>query len=118
MRKVFTFCLIVASLAACLDEKRVDPAKPSTFVRYINGGYSDEPRALQKTSDGGYVILANTLDFPNYNIGTGDDSTNFNMDRVKLVKVDQYGTVLWTRILPDDRGAGVVDFRANGILVY
>src|SRR5689334_3033074 len=119
MRRVLAFCLVVISLAACLDEKRVEPAKPSTFVRYINGGYADEPRALEKTPDGGYVILANTFDFPNYSDISSDSLTKYpTVDRVKLVKVDQYGTVLWTRTLPNSRGPGASDFRAHGIEVF
>jgi hypothetical protein len=111
MRAVIISCLIALSLAACLNENRIEPAKPGSFVRYINGGYDDEPKALARASDGGYVILANTLDYP-----TTDP--NASMDRVKLVKVDKYGTVEWTRILPENPGTDVVGFHANGIHVF
>jgi hypothetical protein len=113
MRSVTISCLIALCLLGCLNEERIDPAKASTFVRYINGGYDDDPKALVKARDGGYVILANTLAFPNYS----DDST-FTMDRIKLVKVDKYGTVEWTKILPDGRGKDDVGFHASGIDVY
>jgi hypothetical protein len=90
------------SLASCLDETKVDPATPATFVRYINGGNADEPKALEKTKDGGYIILANTIDPAGY--------------RIKLVKVDQYGTVLWTSLLPATRAAGI-GYKGNSISV-
>jgi hypothetical protein len=116
MRHFLGYCLITLTLASCLDETRVDPATPSTFVRYINAGNADEPKALEKTHDGGYIILANTR----WPIG------DFLIDRIKLVKVDQYGSVLWTRILPanpDDNGTpdepkdDIVGYKANGITV-
>jgi hypothetical protein len=113
MRSLTISCLIALALLGCLNEDRIDPAKASTFVRYINGGYDDDPKALVKARDGGYVILANTLAFPNYS-----DATEFTMDRVKLVKVDKYGTVEWTQILPKGRGSQDVGFHASGIDVY
>jgi hypothetical protein len=105
MKRFFGFGLIVCLLAACFDEQRVDPARPATFVRYINGGFPDSARALEKTPDGGYVILANT--FPSE-----------NTPRIKVVKADQYGTVLWTKIIPDVAEAGVISYRANAVSAF
>src|SRR5689334_2902134 len=99
MRTLIVCSLLMATLVSCLDEQRAEPAKPSTFVRYINGGNPDVAKALEKTSDGGYIILANTT-------GIVSD-TAAAIDRIKLVKVDQYGTVLWSRIYPSTRQPGI-----------
>jgi hypothetical protein len=106
MRNFLGYCLITVTLSSCLDETRVDPATPSTFVRYINAGNADEPKALEKTLDGGYVILANTL-WPD-----GESV----IERIKLVKVDQYGSVQWTRILPS-AAVDTIGYKGNGISV-
>ena len=112
MKKNFLgYCLVIVALASsCLDENRVEPARPATFVRYINGGNPDSARALEKTPDGGFVILANTR-------ALATDTTGLVLERVKLVKVDQYGGILWTRVLPENRESGVVGYRGYGIIV-
>jgi hypothetical protein len=108
MKKFLGYCLATITLASCLDEAKVDPAKPATFVRYINGGNADEPKALEKAKDGdgGYIVLANTR-WP--------DGAAF-IDRIKLVKVDLFGTVIWTKILPESPAADI-GYKGNGLSV-
>lgn len=109
MRKLFGLCALL-SLGSCLDEQRVEPAKPSTFVRYINGGMHDTAKAMEKTSDGGYIILANT------SVLAPTVPISQNTIRIKLVKVNAYGTVEWSQILPVDAAEGV-NYVGNGISI-
>lgn len=109
MRK-FLGCCSLFLLGSCLDETRVDPATPSTYVRYINGGIHDYAKAMEKTSDGGYIILANT----SQQLLTSNQAQN--TIRIKLIKVNAYGSVQWSLILPagaDDN----LNYIGNGISV-
>jgi hypothetical protein len=108
MRK-FLGCCSIFLLASCLNETRVDPAQPETFVRYINGGNHDRARALEMTSDGGYIILANSE--------LKVTATQLLTEKIKLVKVNAYGSVLWSRLIPENSDAGVTGYHANGIYV-
>jgi len=84
----------------CLScsENGVKLAKPSTFVRYFNGGTPDISQSIIKTSStidssspiGGYLILANSQ--------TALTSTYY---RIKLIRVDEYGNEFWTSLLPE-----------------
>lgn len=82
--------MAVLAFAGCNTEDSVDTEKSPTFVRYINGGNSDEAVQVAQTTDGGFVILANT---------TINSSSTFS--KIKLVKVDEFGNLLWTRLFPE-----------------
>lgn len=109
MRK-FLGCCSILLLVSCLDETRVDPATPSTFVRYINGGNHDYAMALEKTSDKGFIILANSQ------LKISDK--NKVSDKIKLVKVNAYGSVLWSKVYPKNADPAVsASFLGTGIFV-
>lgn len=112
MRKLLYWCALLP-LVSCMDEQRVDPATPSTFVRYINGGNPDVARDLRKTTDGGYIILANTT------ASILVSGTTVLVSKIKLIKTDAYGSVLWTKFYPefDAQNPSTVNYRGNGILV-
>lgn len=83
--------LIFLLLVSC-TESGVQLAKPSTFVRYYNGGFDDVAQAIIETSDKGFLILANT----NSNTKLGSF-----FYKIKLIKTDAYGNQLWQKLFPD-----------------
>jgi|GEM_PF-828317 len=81
MRKIFTFLFLVFIFLSC-KESGVKLAKPSTFVRYFNGGFPDEAKDIIKTFDGGYLLLANS---------TTNTTLSNTYYKIKLIKTDAYG---------------------------
>ena len=110
MKKVF---FIVLVLTACATESTVGPASSSTFVRYFNGGNSDESQALLETTDKGLLILASTEITPT-------DPTILPHSKIKLIKTDAFGNLLWQKLYPDfqdETGVGgtTLSYRGKGI---
>ena len=89
MKRLLFILLLVGG---CAKESTVGPAKSSTFVRYFNGGNSDEAQALLEATDGGLILLANTTI-------TGDAGS---YSRIKLIKTDAYGNQIWQKFYPPD----------------
>lgn len=90
------------------NESGVKLGKPATFVRYFNGGTPDVAQSLITTSDGGYLILANSQ--------TALTSTYY---RIKLIKVDAYGNEVWQSLLPAvpaDASTPAPNYRGYGII--
>ena len=83
--------LLVLSLLVCFccKESGVKIEHPSTFVHYFNGGTPDVAQSIIKTSDGGYLILANS-----------QTTLTSSYYRIKLIKVDAYGNESWERLIP------------------
>src|SRR5579859_5157522 len=88
--KGFFTALILVLVVSC-KESGVQLAKPSTFVRYFNGGFNDQAQAILETSDKGFLILANSL--------TKSTLSN-DYYKIKLIKTDGYGNQLWEQIYP------------------
>jgi hypothetical protein len=82
--------LYLIFLLACGSEKGVELAKPSTFVRYYNGGYNDEAKLIKQTPDGGFIILSNGA-----KDGTGQFLNEFG---AKVIKIDAYGNPIWQSV--------------------
>lgn len=78
---------------ACANDKDVDPAQSSTFVRYFNGGNEDAAQSIQQTSDNGYIILANSVIRPS--------EVSLPYSKIKLIKTDEFGNVVWQKLYPD-----------------
>lgn len=101
MNKLFPFYLIC--LLACGSEKGVELAKPSTFVRYYNGGYNDEAKLIKQTQDGGFIILSNGA--------KNEAGQPLNEFGAKIIKTDVYGNPVWQSVFfkktPDGRTADV-----------
>ncbi len=88
MNKLLPLYLIF--LLACGAEKGVELAKPSTFVRYYNGGYNDEAKSIKQTPDGGFIILSN---------GAKNEAGQFiNRFGAKVIKIDVYGNPVWQSV--------------------
>jgi len=83
--------LLVLSLFLCFccKESGVKIEHSSTFVHYFNGGTPDVAQSIIKTSDGGYLILANS-----------QTSLTSSFYRIKLIKVDAFGNETWERLIP------------------
>lgn len=77
----------------CFKESKVDPAKPATFVRSYNNGYDTFAVQIEETSDGGYIILANT------NV-RDSEAEDFEF-KIVLIKTDQYGNEIKMQHFPD-----------------
>jgi len=88
MRRLYIISTLFLFIAGCSTEESIDTAQPATFVRYFNGGNSDEAVQVLELSDQGFIILANTT------IG------NPSFSKIKLIRVDVYGNLLWTRLYP------------------
>jgi hypothetical protein len=93
MKKIL-YLAVFALLSSCLTEKNAEPGKPSTFVRYFNGGNSDNALVSEETADGGIIILATTK------IVSATDSL-----KVKLIKTDNYGNLLVQKLYPKGRAS-------------
>lgn len=88
-------------------ESGVQLGKPSTFVRYYNGGLPDNAQAIIETSDKGFLILANSQKC----------ATCLNT-RIKLIKTDAYGNQSWQKLFPDpnlDSTPDSVNYSAYGL---
>ena len=107
MKKLLYLSSIVALLASCLTEKNADPGKPSTFVRYFNGGNNDFAKLAEETSDKGIIILGTT------EITNEDLTKRYN---IKLVKTDEYGNVIWQNLYPADFAVTAENISGQGLL--
>ncbi|MBI4863000.1 MAG: hypothetical protein HY815_22465 [Candidatus Riflebacteria bacterium] len=58
------------------------------WQKTYGGAYPDHSYAFQQTSDGGYIVAADTFSFPSYTATTD----------VWLLKLDAQGNVIWQRI--------------------
>lgn len=87
---------------------RIDVNGDTVWTKTYGGTDSEAGWWFQKTSDGGYVIVGQTMSF-----GSGDKD-------VYLVKTDENGEALWTRAYGgpgDDRGYWVGQTPDEGYLV-
>ncbi len=89
MKKVLLLLLV---LSACAKESSVGPAKPTTFVRYFNGGNSDVAQSILETAEKDLILLATTE-------VTLDATTSYF--KIKLIKTDAYGNLVWQKLYPD-----------------
>jgi hypothetical protein len=84
--------VIFILILACATEEKVGPIQANTFVRYFNGGSSDEAQSVIQTADNGFLILANTAikfseqSIPHY--------------KIKLIKTDEFGNQVWQQFYP------------------
>jgi hypothetical protein len=73
-------------LCICLSETSFGQ---QTWERVYGGVENEEAKAIQQTTDGGYIVGGNT-----YSYGVGNGAGKSNM---YLVKLDANGDTLWTR---------------------
>jgi len=88
--KRILYLSVTLFLSSCLSEKNVEPGKPSTFIRYFNGGNNDYAQVAEETSDGGIIILGTSK----INLVDTDSS------KVKLIKTDAYGNTEFQKVYP------------------
>lgn len=103
--KKFVFVLLV--LASCAKEDSVGPASAKTFIRYFNGGNSDEAKAILETNDKGLLILATTQ------IAIEGANPVF---KIKLIKTDTYGNLIWQKLYPEITNT-TDSYKGNGFTV-
>jgi hypothetical protein len=87
---------------------RTDPYGDTLWTRYYGGPNTEEGRAVEPTSDGGFVIAGHTNSF-----GAGGDD-------VYLIKTHADGTVDWTRTFGgtnSDQGKNVKQLPDGGFVV-
>ena len=107
MKRIVYLLVVVTLLYSCLSEKNADPGKPSTFVRYFNGGNDDIAQFAEETSDKGIIILG-TKEI------TNEDLTKSY--RIKLIKTDEYGNTVWQNVYPNDFTLTAANLRAHSLL--
>jgi hypothetical protein len=103
--KKFVFALLV--LASCASEESVGPASAPTFIRYFNGGNSDEAKAILETPDKGLLILATTQ------LVDGSINSTF---KIKLIKTDAFGNLRWQKLYPDMTNT-TDSYKGNGFAI-
>ncbi len=103
--KKFVFALLV--LASCASEESVGPASAPTFIRYFNGGNSDEAKAIMETPDKGLLILATTQ------LVDGTINATF---KIKLIKTDAFGNLRWQKLYPDMTNT-TDSYKGNGFAI-
>jgi hypothetical protein len=108
MKRFFAIS-ITCILASCLGENGVKPGTSSTFVRYYYGGNSDAAVSFEETSDKGFIVAATV---------TISASATAARNKVKLIKTDENGNVVWSHVYPE---FGSVDdlknYKANSLQI-
>ena len=107
MKKIVLALLVLAS---CAKEDSVGPASAPTFIRYFNGGNSDEAKAILETPDKGLLILATTQI-----IQEGETEPIY---KIKLIKTDAYGNLIWQKLYPEFGNDTYVDVTVTKYLRY
>lgn len=102
--KKFVFVLLV--LASCAKEDSVGPASAKTFIRYFNGGNSDEAKGIIETSDNGLLILATT--------SVALEGVADPVFKIKLIKTDAYGNLVWQKLFPEFSNNSL-SYKGNGL---
>jgi hypothetical protein len=77
---------------------RLTPAGDTSWIKYYGGAASDDAQSIMQTSDGGYIMGANSSssvsgDVTGINHGTSD---------FWIVKLDAAGNILWNKLLGGD----------------
>jgi hypothetical protein len=103
--KKFVFALLL--LASCAKEDSVGPASAKTFIRYFNGGNSDEAKAILETSDKGLLILATTQ------VAIEGSDPIF---KIKLIKTDAFGNLVWQKLYPEINNT-TDSYKGNGFTI-
>jgi len=70
---------------------KIDSTGDTVWVKTYGGNDDDMGNSIQQTFDGGYVIAGKTHSF------------SAGLDNVYLIKIDEYGDTLWTRIFGGDK---------------
>lgn len=102
--KYYLFTGLFFFLLACKTEDKVGPVNASTFVRYFNGGNNDEAQQVLQTSDGGFIILANTQDLAT------------SAYKIKLIKTDGSGNQLWQQLYPAYGADNEKSYKGNNLI--
>lgn len=87
---------------------KLDSALNITWSRRIGGMYSDQLYSIEQTSDGGFIMVGQTLSF-----GIGQNE-------VMLVKTDFWGNITWIKFyggIKQDYGYCVHETNDNGYIV-
>lgn len=105
MKKIVLALLVLAS---CAKEDSVGPASASTFIRYFNGGNSDEAKAILETANKDLLILATTQVTLE---GIADP-----VFKIKLIKTDAYGNLIWQKLYPEFSD-NAKSYKGNGFAV-
>ena len=110
MKRFFTPLVIIGFLVSCISEKSTSPGKPTTFIRYYNGGFNDVAQTFQETGDQGFIILATTQ------VKTSDAA--IPRYKIKLIKTDAFGNMVWQKLYPDfSAAAPVPNYQAHDLQI-
>lgn len=87
---------------------KTDVAGDTLWTRTYGGGSLDRVQCVQQTTDGGYIILGNTLSF-----GSGSDDA-------WLIKTDAFGNIIWSRTYggsSSDGGYSIEQIQEGGFII-
>jgi len=91
MKRFFTISIAIL-LGSCLSENGVKPGATPTFIRYYYGGNSDAAVTFEQTTDKGFIIAATV---------TISASATAARNKIKLIKTDENGNVIWSHVYPE-----------------
>ena len=74
---------------------KLDGAGTITWNKLLGGGGIDEPKSIQQTTDGGYVIAGYSTSSANGDVTT----TNHGGYDYWIVKTDGFGNITWNKLL-------------------
>jgi hypothetical protein len=108
MKKFFTISIAIL-LGSCLSENGVKSGETPTFVRYYYGGNSDAAVTFEETSDKGFIIAATV---------TVSSSATAARNKIKLIKTDANGNVIWSHVYPDFGSTDdLKSYKASGLQI-
>jgi hypothetical protein len=109
MKKLLPF-ITVLLLLGCKDEKDVDPANTSTFMRYF-GSEHNHTAVLADEAHDGFTLLSN-MEIPAEVVG---DFTY----KIRMIHTDLYGHEQWTKEYPgfDEATSSILDgYKASSFI--
>jgi hypothetical protein len=113
MKKLLRLICCISLLVGCTEEKDVDPAGTSTFVRYF-GSEHNHTAVLAMEAHDGYTLLSNIIIEVD---GLGDFEY-----KVRMIHTSTNGNTLWTQEYPEfsfsnEFGDDVDGFSASSFIV-
>jgi hypothetical protein len=74
---------------------KLDASGNISWNKLLGGANTDEPKSIQQTTDGGYVIAGYSMSSANGDVST----TNHGNNDYWIVKTDGFGNITWNKLL-------------------
>lgn len=97
MNRLFIIFILSLVAISCANEEDVSAGKPETFVKYYGSINSDVSYDMKETADGSYILLGTMV---------AEAASEEEVSKIRLIKTDTDGNVLWDRTYPETQDAG------------